>query len=291
MAIKAYFENHKNVILENLSTAEHSVIIAVAWINFKDYFSAFENLLKKKINLSIICTDNKQNRSHQNEIDSLIKNGANIILLKMHRITNHMHHKFAVIDNQIVLTGSFNWSPNATKSFENLMVISGEVNLTTSFLNEFDKLTKIKTVDIPSLQKSKKCKNCSDGELFNILVFSERRDKNFETSGDLLEICISCLEFCSIEDCITDPQLYLTLNSYSESRDEYELDEIDRDINSFLNNYASTELLIHAIGKVARELSYLDDEIIFTNIIWKNKFVGDRIPDSLESEFDVYYDN
>ena len=36
-----------------------------------------------------------------------------------------MHHKFAVIDKRVVLTGSFNWTRSASgRNYENIMITS-----------------------------------------------------------------------------------------------------------------------------------------------------------------------
>lgn len=292
MSVKAYFENHKDVISEVLFKAEREVKIAVAWINFKEYKDIFHEVLDKKVTLDIICTDNKQNRAHTNEISVLKSKGAKIRLLKMPVTTNHMHHKFAVIDSKTILTGSFNWSPNAVKSFENLILIENEKDTVTDFLNEFDRLKRILPTSIKTLQKKKKCggANCN-GELFNILVFSERSTKYMETFGDLIEVCSLCDNFTVIENCISDTQLHLMLNAYSECQDDFELEQINRNINMFLNSYLGNNTLIHAIGRVARELRYPDDEFITTNIIWKNKFVGKRVLEEYETDFEVLYDN
>lgn len=292
MKVTVHFENHKDVISDVLNKAEKEVKIAVAWINFKEYKEIFHSILDKKLALDIICTDNRQNRSHRNEIDNLESKGAKIRLLKMPRATNHMHHKFSIIDSKTILTGSFNWSPNAVKSFENLMVIEDAKDAVTEFINEYDSLKRIEPADIKTLQKRKKCKerNCN-GELFNILVFSERITKYLETYGDLIEVCDSCENFKVLENCICDTQLHLMLNTYNECRDDFELEQIDRDINDFLNNYLKNNTLIHAIGRVTRELKYPDDEFISTNIIWKNKFVGNRVLDEYETDFEVLYDN
>ena len=51
-----------------------------------------------------------------------------------------VHHKFAVIDNKTMITGSFNWSPAAayTKN-ENPLVIHSP-QLTRHFIQEMDQL-------------------------------------------------------------------------------------------------------------------------------------------------------
>jgi phosphatidylserine/phosphatidylglycerophosphate/cardiolipin synthase-like enzyme len=51
-----------------------------------------------------------------------------------------MHHKVAVIDSYIILTGSFNWSASAEeRNNENLMVIRSEL-LVTTFEEEFQEI-------------------------------------------------------------------------------------------------------------------------------------------------------
>ncbi len=174
MTVESHFENHKSVIETELKQAKEIVLIAVAWINFKEYFEIFKEVIKNKAKLKIVCSDNWQNRSHQFFIDELSKLGAEIKLLKMPRQTNHMHHKFSIIDNKTILNGSFNWSPNATSSFENILVFKDFPNEVTKFINEFDKLLSIEAKNIRVLQKVKKCseRNC-DGEIFNVLVFTK----------------------------------------------------------------------------------------------------------------------
>jgi len=293
MAVISHFENHKSVIETELNQATQSVAIAVAWINFKEYFSLFKSILDKKIKLTIVCSDNWQNRSHQSLIDELIQYGAKIRLLKMPRQTNHMHHKFAIIDDKTILNGSFNWSPNAVSSFENIVVIKDFPDEVTKFKSEFDKLLKIEATTIRVLQTVKKCsaKNC-EGELFNILVFSERTTQYYEVYGDIIEICTACDYHKTLENCISNTQIELLLNAYQGSSDDYETELIDRDINRLLNSYVKGTITIHAIGRVNTGLRPDDEDYVETNIIWKNKFVGNRVPNRFDdTNFDVVYDN
>lgn len=51
-----------------------------------------------------------------------------------------MHHKFIIIDNNILITGSTNWTMAAFfGNFENLMVTS-ESRLVKPFINEFEEI-------------------------------------------------------------------------------------------------------------------------------------------------------
>ena len=58
----------------------------------------------------------------------------------LHRVERNMHHKFAVIDSAIVLTGSFNWTrAAAAKNVENLLVTSAP-EAVAAYAAEFEKL-------------------------------------------------------------------------------------------------------------------------------------------------------
>lgn len=292
MKFNSYFENHKNIIEVELLKAEKQVIIAVAWINFKEYFQVFNELLNKNILLKIICTDNRQNRSHMVEIQKLISLGAEIKLLKMPRSTNHMHHKFAIIDSKTVLNGSFNWSPNATKSFENLTVATEVHYEASKFENEFVKLSTINVETIRGLQNKKRCVNNCGGELFNILVFSEHGSKYYEVFGDIIEFCNNCDYFEAIDKCLSESNLEITLQEYENAREETERHDLEKHLNDILNKYIVADITVHAIGRVITTYDGFDEEEVSIKVIWKNKFVGDRIPDTLEDQdFDVLYDN
>lgn len=289
MKVISYFEDHKTVIEEQLLKAENEVLIAVAWINFDIYFDIFSDLLKKKVQLNIICSDNPSNRRYIEIIQNLRDQGAVIRLLKMPTIYTHMHHKFAIIDQITILNGSFNWSINAAKSFENLTVIEGYDIEARKFKREFETIVNIDTATIRKLQKISKCKNCGDGELLNVLVFSERSTKYYETFGDVVKACNNCFEYETIQECIQDTQLYILADNLNgvDNADEYSyLEDL---LYKQLASYSSLD--IHAIGKVKKTLNFRDEEDVETYILWKNKFVGERVPNFFEDDFGVYYDN
>ena len=56
------------------------------------------------------------------------------------QIRNLMHNKFAVIDNSVVITGSFNWSNQAVNyNQENILIIENKI-LAERYSNEFNKI-------------------------------------------------------------------------------------------------------------------------------------------------------
>ena len=53
-----------------------------------------------------------------------------------------MHNKFVIIDQRIVMTGSYNWTARATKANQENVVVIENSYLTTTFITEFNKLWK-----------------------------------------------------------------------------------------------------------------------------------------------------
>ena len=50
------------------------------------------------------------------------------------------HHKFAVIDNKTVITGSFNWSPSAGHTNDETLLVINSPQLAKHLTREMDRL-------------------------------------------------------------------------------------------------------------------------------------------------------
>ena len=77
-----------------------------------------------------------------------------------------LHHKFAVIDNKKVMTGSFNWSPSATHTNDETQLVIHSPQLTQHFTRGMDRIWDGAELEItPQLQRKldrqKIC--CGDG--------------------------------------------------------------------------------------------------------------------------------
>ena len=51
-----------------------------------------------------------------------------------------LHHKFAVIDNKTVITGSFNWSPSAAHTNDETLMVIESPQLAAHFTREMDRM-------------------------------------------------------------------------------------------------------------------------------------------------------
>ena len=113
----------------------------------------------------------------------------------------------------------------------------------------------------------------------------------YEIWGDIVECCSVCGEesYRTINSGVQDTQLYSFFCKPELDLDEDESLLFDRRVDSYLTGYSQHGVVIHAIGFVCRELWGRNQEDIFTNIIWKNKFVADSVRDRYETDFGVSY--
>jgi phosphatidylserine/phosphatidylglycerophosphate/cardiolipin synthase-like enzyme len=84
-----------------------------------------------------IISDNDKAFDLGSDIDRLAQAG---LAVRIDRSPFHMHHKFAIFDNRILLHGSFNWTRGAARDNVESIVITDEPRLITAFGREFERL-------------------------------------------------------------------------------------------------------------------------------------------------------
>ncbi|MGK7933525.1 MAG: DUF655 domain-containing protein [Microcystaceae cyanobacterium] len=75
-----------------------------------------------------------------------------------------LHHKVAIIDQKIVITGSHNWSPSANFNNDETLLIIEDDSIAQHYQQEFEQLYKTATLGIPDYLPRKikqKTENCS----------------------------------------------------------------------------------------------------------------------------------
>ncbi len=131
----AYFEDIGFHVVQELMKAKESVKICVAWISWAKYSPVFDRLTQRGIKVEVIYNDDVINRNNFKPPSSL----TSLYPVKA-RSNALMHNKFCIIDDSTLITGSFNWSENARRHFENLVVIENDFKLIKKFLSEFQDL-------------------------------------------------------------------------------------------------------------------------------------------------------
>lgn len=142
---EAFFENIQDVIVEYIYQAKESLKIAMAWFTNPDIFNALWRACKRGVKVQLLINNDRiNNRINGLPFDRLVESDAKLYVAEPPSL---IHNKFCIIDNKIVIDGSYNWTILAeTNNDENIVVIENG-NVICSFIDAFDKLIKNKRVD------------------------------------------------------------------------------------------------------------------------------------------------
>lgn len=86
-----------------------------------------------------IITDNEKQFDMGSDIEEFRKAGIGVII---DQTSAHMHHKFALIDQNITITGSYNWTRSAATSNHENILISKDPIIYKAYAKEFESLWK-----------------------------------------------------------------------------------------------------------------------------------------------------
>lgn len=122
--------------LNYLTSAKHSVDLCIYLFTQTVLAEVLRDLHKSGVKVRII-TDCSENDASASQLDRLRKCGIEI---KSNRRGTGalMHHKFVIVDNQLLLSGSFNWTSKAVVSNYEAVLVSSEISLVEPFRRTFD---------------------------------------------------------------------------------------------------------------------------------------------------------
>jgi len=137
--VEAYFSPGNECayrIIDLLTAAERTADICVFTIADDRLSSAILNAHKRRVRVRIL-TDNDKAFDTGSDIEQFRRAG---IPVRADCGPDHMHHKFAVFDSRILLTGSFNWTRSASEVNQENIIVSSDERLVAPFIKEFEAL-------------------------------------------------------------------------------------------------------------------------------------------------------
>jgi len=116
------FENISEHIIQHIRGAENAIYICVPWLSDSNILQELIEKSRKKVHVEIITLNDDSNRTKTSFFNKLISNGSKVYLIDKTIEGGIPHHKFCIIDDEILITGSYNWSNNAKKNDENIII-------------------------------------------------------------------------------------------------------------------------------------------------------------------------
>ena len=114
------YDDPEAVIIKNINAAEEFISVAMYTFTDIEIAQAILEARDRGINIKIYL-DRSQVKAKYSRSRYFVQNGIEVRISSNSYI---MHNKFAVIDNEILITGSYNWTASAREgNDENLLVI------------------------------------------------------------------------------------------------------------------------------------------------------------------------
>lgn len=133
---QAHFQDIENRILAVLDEALVSITLVIAWFTNE---RLRDKLLEKQaqgVTVNVAIYNDGINNRHGVDLT-----GINTIRLRRGLRGGLMHDKFCIVDNQIVITGSYNWTNNAEFRNDENVTIERDPAQATRYSVEFRRLT------------------------------------------------------------------------------------------------------------------------------------------------------
>lgn len=136
----AFFSHIRSKILPYIQNAKQEVVIAMAWFTSRELFQSLLDCLDRGVRVEIILLDDAINyMDYAPDFNFFIDAGGTLRIADVCNV-GFMHHKFCVVDNMYVITGSYNWTYYAeNRNIENI-IISDDSKTVADYHNEFSSL-------------------------------------------------------------------------------------------------------------------------------------------------------
>jgi len=131
----AHFQNVQNQILNTLDKARVSIRVVMAWFTSKTLFNKLVEKHKQGIDVQVAIYDDGVNRKHGVDFSQLPNT-----MIKRGKRGGLMHDKFCGIDNQVVITGSYNWTDNAEFRNDENITVENDPEQATRYSEEYRRL-------------------------------------------------------------------------------------------------------------------------------------------------------
>jgi hypothetical protein len=141
MITQAYFEDIQQVIISQIDKAKQSVFVAVAWLTDSAIFNELCRKAEQGIQVELLLVNDAINNDMAPFDHAQLKTcGGKVFFVPVQMDGSIMHHKFCVIDNTTVITGSYNWSKKAQINDENIVLTEEAEELADQFKREFQNI-------------------------------------------------------------------------------------------------------------------------------------------------------
>ena len=126
----------QEAVIQEISQAQKTINIAMYNLTTREISQELVNAKARGVQIRIFLDQGEGNGKYSKG-RYLMDKGVDV---RFYAGTGLMHNKFAVIDNKVLITGSFNWTASAERdNQENLLIITDE-NVIKQYAQRFEML-------------------------------------------------------------------------------------------------------------------------------------------------------
>ena len=274
MTSEGIFENIAERIEEEINKSQKDIYLAVAWFTNKNLFNSLVKKSQEGVKVILVISDNEINRNSSINYNDIQKGESKLFWIGGDK--SFMHNKFCIIDDYVVITGSYNWSYKAETNFENVVITSGDGELATQFKNEINRIIGELLTDEKKLPLSKILKRLEI--IKNYIILEELEDLDGEIRkiipfdfDDKISEIIHEIKQQNFGSAIKKIETFITLSQSMVTWIDYELEGIKIELKILENELAALEgekmsiekLLADFIHQYTRELGDVVLEILY----------------------------
>jgi len=274
MTSEGIFENIAERIEEEINKSQKDIYLAVAWFTNKNLFNSLVKKSQEGVKVILVISDNEINRNSSINYNDIQKGESKLFWIGGDK--SFMHNKFCIIDDYVVITGSYNWSYKAETNFENVVITTGDGELATQFKKEINRIIGELLTDEKKLPLSKIIKRLEI--IKNYIILEELEDLDgeirkiipFDFDHKISEI-IHEVKQQNFGSAIKKIETFITLSQSMVTYIDYELEGIKIELKILENELAALEgekmsiekLLADFIHQYTRELGDVVLEILY----------------------------
>jgi phosphatidylserine/phosphatidylglycerophosphate/cardiolipin synthase-like enzyme len=135
--IKCYFSPQggcTDAVVDQIAAARHSVQLEGYALTSQPIADALARAHRRGVDVTLVV-DAAQTSEHREQVRSLVRAGVPVYLDARHAIADN---RVILIDEQVIITGSFNFTPAAeTQNAENLLILRDQPQLQAVYENDF----------------------------------------------------------------------------------------------------------------------------------------------------------
>jgi tetratricopeptide (TPR) repeat protein len=208
MSTSTVFDKIQNNIILQLQQAENRIRICVAWFTDEEILKVLLVQAKKGIYIEIVILNDEYNRAKSTYFNQLIALNSKVYLVDKNNLNGTLHHKFCLIDYVILITGSYNWTNNAKKNNENIVIVDfdsespvDEYNMIHKYDREFDKILVQYGIEVDIYEETrwalaseeitKEKEKFTDASEYYDLTISYLKNEKFDDALESITIAIS----------------------------------------------------------------------------------------------------